>query len=199
MEWAKVFEILKLPTKFIVPIFLVATGLILLPESALESMRLKEFSDNYGLYFGIASLASGSLLLTEIFTTIWHFVKKLLSKAKYRKKIADRMLQLDASEKSVLREFYLQSQNTIKLPIDHPVVAGLMRSGVVVQVGAHGRRSVAGLVFSMKIADEAEKHITHDLIDFPEGELTFEDEQFLINNRPQFMRSIQREESIFNY
>lgn len=197
--WANIVEAAKLPTKFIVVIFLVSLGLILIPEAALSAMKLKSFSDKYGLYVGITALSSGALLLIEAATAVWKITNNIIAKSKLSKKVAERMASLDPSEKAVLREFYLQGQNTINLPMDNPVVAGLLNAGVIVLVGRHGRMSLAGMLFSMKIAERAEAYITYDLITLPVGEPTEEELHFLRNNRPQFMSSIQREESIFNY
>jgi hypothetical protein len=195
MEWiAKIIEAAKLPTKFIVVIFLVSLGLIFIPESGLTSMKLKSFADTYGLYVGITALSSGALLLIEASMAIWRNATNKIAKSKLKKQIADRMASLDGSEKSVLREFYLQGQNTIKLPVDHPVVAGLLNSGVVVLVGQHGRMSVAGMLFSMMISESAKHHITHELIDWPMGEPTEQELRFICNNRPSFISRIQLEE-----
>jgi hypothetical protein len=190
MEWVtKIIEAAKLPTKFIVVIFLVAGGLILIPDGLLTAMKLKSFADKYGLYVGITALSSGALLLIEAGTAVWRIANKKIVKSKLKKKIAERMASLDGSEKAVLREFYLQGQNTIKLPTDHPVVAGLLNSGVVIPVGQHGRMSLAGMLFSMKVTDSAKAHVTYELIDLPTGEPTQQELQFLRNNRP----------SLFNY
>ncbi|WP_305814118.1 super-infection exclusion protein B [Photobacterium leiognathi] len=112
--------------------------------------------------------------------------------------LLDRLEKLDPREKSVLREYYLQGQNTIKLPMDHPVVAGLINVGVLQLIGQHGRMSTAGMLFSMKISDFVRENLTNDLLDLPSGEPSHEEIDFLKNNRPPFMNSILREESLFN-
>jgi len=199
VEWiSKVLEATKLPTKFIVVIFLASFALLLLPEDNLTSLKLVEFSNKYGIYIGIAALASGALLAVELVGYIWNTINHKVSSRKFKKSSLERLTQLDSSEKSVLREFYLQGQNTLKLPMDHPVVAGLINLGILHLVGQHGRMSAAGMLFSMKISDFVRKNLTYELLDLPSGQPSNEDIEFLKNNRPPFMGSIFREESIFN-
>lgn len=109
------------------------------------------------------------------------------------------MKGLDHAEKSVLREFYIQGQNTIKLPMDHPVVAGLLSSGVLSIVSQHGKHSLAGMLVSMKIPDRLREIITLEMLDLPVGEPSEQDIEFLKENRPPFTRSIQREEALLQW
>jgi len=196
---AKIIEAAKLPTKFICGIFLVAMALLCLPKELLETLYLKEFIDKYGLYIAITALGSGSLLLIEILICIWKTAKTKIIHHKIKKAAFERLQKLDSSEKSVLREFFIQGQNTIKLPMDHPVVAGLLDSGILSMVGSHGRMSMAGMLFSMQISEYMRKHLTYELVDLPHGQPTQTEIEFLKNSRPSFMSSIQREESIFNW
>lgn len=199
MEWiSKLIEAAKLPTKFIVVIFFVSAALLCLSEDTLTSFKLAEFSKKFGLYIGITALASGALLLIEAIGYIWNSVTNKISFSKIKKLSLERLNQLDPSEKSVLREFYLQGQNTLKLPMDHPVVAGLINVGILRLIGQHGRMSTAGMLFSMKISDFLRENLTFDLLDLPSGEPSNEEIDFLKNNRPPFMNSILREESLFN-
>lgn len=199
MEWiSKVIEAAKLPTKFIVVIFLVSSALLFLSEDTLSSLKLDDFAKKFGLYIGITSLASGALLTIEFVSYIWNRIANEVSSRKFKKSSLERLDKLDSSEKSVLREFYLQGQNTLKLPMDHPVVAGLINVGVLRLIGQHGRMSTAGMLFSMKISDFVRENLTYELLDLPSGELSHEEIEFLKKNRPSFMNSIHREESLFN-
>lgn len=199
MEWiSKVIEAAKLPTKFIVVIFLVSSALSILSEDSLTSLKLADFANEFGLYIGITSLASGSLLIIEFISYVWNKIKSEVSSRKVKKASLERLDKLDPSEKSVLREFYLQGKNTLRLPMDYPVVAGLINVGVLRLIGQHGRMSSAGMLFSMKISDSVRENLTYELLDLPSGEPTPEEMEFLKNNRPRFMNSIHREESLFD-
>jgi hypothetical protein len=199
VEWiSKVIEAVKLPTKFIVMIFLVSSALLFLSEETLTSLKLADFAKKFGLYIGIIALTSSALLAIEFISYIWNRVANEVSSRKFKKSSLERLNKLDSSEKSVLREFYLQGQNTLKLPMDHPVVAGLINVGVLRLIGQHGRMSTSGMLFSMKISDFVREHLTYNLLDLPSGEPSRDEIEFLENNRPPFMKSILREESLFN-
>ncbi|MGL6500770.1 superinfection exclusion B family protein [Aeromonas dhakensis] len=199
MEWiGKIIEAAKLPTKFIVVIFLVSFALLFLSEEKLTSLKLVDFVKKFGLYIGITTLTSAALLAIESISYIWNRVTDSISSRKFKKSSLERLNKLDPSEKSVLREFYLQGQNSLKLPMDHPVVAGLINVGIIRLIGQHGRMSAAGMLFSMKISDFVRENLTYDLLDLPSGEPSHQEIEFLKSNRPPFMNSILREESLFN-
>jgi hypothetical protein len=67
----------------------------------------------------------------------------------------DKMLSLDSRERSVLREFVLTGQNTVRLPAAHPTVLGLQSAGVLQSVGRLGTGSVHGPVFSYQVSEHA--------------------------------------------
>jgi len=200
LDWIKnIIEAAKLPTKFILCIFAVSIALIFLPENLLISSHLKEFADKYGIYIGITALVSGSLLFTEAVIYIWNLIRNTVNKRKIDKMALERIKNLDPAEKAVLREFFLQGRNTIKLPMDHPVIAGLLHNGILQLVGTHGRMSLAGMLFNMKMSDLVREHLTYEIIELPKGQPTQEDIEFLRQNRPEFISSIEREDSIFNW
>lgn len=200
MDWiTKIIEALKLPTKFIFCIFAVSLALIILPQPILVNFHLNDFATKYGLYIGIVAISSGVLLVTESIIYLWNLVLKRQRSKKAKKSALDRLKRLDPAEKSVLREFFLQGQNTIQLPMDHPVVAGLLTSGILVLVGQQGRMSLAGMLFSMKISEYIRDQLTYEIIDLPTGAPTERDLEFLRGNRPSFMKSIERERSIFEF
>lgn len=199
MEWiSKIIEAVKLLTKFIVVIFSVSFALLFLSEETLTSLKLADFVKKFGLYIGITALTSGVLLTIESISYVWNRVADSISSRKFKKSSLERLNKLDPSEKSVLREFYLQGQNSLKLPMDHPVVAGLINVGIIRLIGQHGRMSAAGMLFSMKISDFVRENLTYDLLDLPSGEPSHQEIEFLKGNRPPFMNSILREESLFN-
>ena len=199
MEWiSEMIKVTKIPTKFIIVIFLVSSALSFLPEEALTDLKLAEFSKKFGLYIGITTLATCFILLMELITHNWKYYNILSSSIKFKKSTLHRLNQLDMSEKSVLREFYLQGQNTLKFPMDHPVIAGLISAGILRLVGQHGKMSTAGMLFSMKISDFAREKLNNELLDLPNGQPSEKDLNFLKNNRPSFIALIHREESLFN-
>jgi len=135
----EMIEAAKLPMKFMFCIFFVSFALLFLPNDIMVTLHLKEFTAKYGIYVGIVMLGSGALLVSEITLSAWSRFKARQAIRKLNNSALDRLNRLDQSEKSVLREFYLQGQNTLQLPMDHPVVAGLISSGILT-IGESGVR-----------------------------------------------------------
>lgn len=77
-------------------------------------------------------------------------------------------------------------------------MAGLINVGTLRLIGQHGRMSTVGMLFSMKISDFVSENLTYDLLDFPSGEPSHDEIEFLKINRPPFMNSILREDSLFS-
>ena len=64
MEWfSKVIEWLKLPTKIIAFIALMSCAFLFLPSKIIESLKLQDFIDLYGKYFGVVFIVASSYLL----------------------------------------------------------------------------------------------------------------------------------------
>ena len=130
MEWiSKIIEALKLPVKFILCIFIVSSILLYIPKEFAEKIHLTKFIERFGLYIGIVFLATGALLIIELIIYTYKTIRKKATYKKIKKNALERIANLDFAEKAILREFYIQGQNTIKLPMDHPVVAGLLSCG----------------------------------------------------------------------
>jgi Super-infection exclusion protein B len=170
---------------------LAATIPLLLPADMVSVLRLSGVIEYYGNYMGVASVLSGSILVIEFAVWVSKKIRKTYLRRKLTKLSKERLRNLDHAEKSVLREFYIQGQNTINLPMDHSVVAGLLSSGVLSIVGQHGKHSLAGMLVSMKIPDRLTEVITPEMLELPVGEPSEQDIEFLRENRPPFTRSIQ--------
>ena len=197
MEWAsKILEAAKLPTKFVVAVFLASTLLLFLSPEIILKLRLEKLLQEYGRYLGIASILSGSVLAIDLIAWLSRKLKKYFLRRKIRNLSKERLKSLDQAEKAVLREFFIQGRNTIKLPMDHPVVAGLLSAGVLTVVGQHGKHSLAGMLFSMKIPDVLSEEFTYEMLDLPAGEPSEEDVEFIRENRPAFMDRIERDEAL---
>lgn len=196
---SKIIEALKLPTKYILCIFAVSTVLLFMSKEFSEKMHLALFIDKYGLFIGIVSLSSGALLAIELIIYIYKFIRKKITYRNIKSYTIERVGKLDPAEKAILREFYIQEQNTIKLPVDHPVVAGLLNCGILKLVGKQGRMSLAGMLFSIKISELVHSQLTNDLLEWPINEPSLEEIDFLRNSRPDFMKSIYREDNLLNW
>ena len=137
-----------------------------------------------------------SLALVVVNSFVWSCdrIRARRASAKCRRKVQERVESLDAAECAVLREFYLREQRTLGLPINFPAVAGLIRAGILQQEQSVGTRIINGMVFPVRISDDADKFISRKLlfgnfIIVSDGEATLTDEgnKWAANNRPEFI------------
>lgn len=201
VEWvSKIIDVLKLPKKLIAIIFIVVSILLFLPESVVNKIHLKQFIETFGFILGITFILTGSMLIWEIVSYFWNLRKTRLRNEKRVSVLLSDLNSLDPSEKSLLREFYIQQRNTIKLPADNPIVAGLLQKKVLVSVGEIGRSSIVGILFSYKISDLVFKYLDENLhLGFPIGEPTETEREFIIKNRLNFIRQIIEQDSLNRY
>lgn len=67
MEWfSKLFDLAKVPTKFIGAAASVCAVVLLVPELVLESLMLLRIREDFGPYFGFGLLISSSILLIKL-------------------------------------------------------------------------------------------------------------------------------------
>jgi len=192
MEWiSKLLDIKKVPTKIVFLFWFVSLLLLYLPSQTLQQLGLVEFKQEYGKYFGIVFLVTTSFLLIIIFTWLYKKIDDKIFINKYKKIIKDAINNLDIHEKAVLREFYIQGVNTLKVPIDNPTVSGLIDKRVLYQVGDYGQISLVGMLFSYAITETAKKHITNELLDLPRSKPTEEELNRIRDTRPEWIKQLQ--------
>ena len=127
MEWlSKIFEWLKLPARIIAFIALMSCAFLFLPSKIIETLKLQDFIDLYGKYFGVVFIVASSYLLFIFLGFVFSKVKSMFinlknnKNAKENSKIKKQQIQsalcdLTQSEKCLLREFYLQGKDVIKV------------------------------------------------------------------------------------
>jgi hypothetical protein len=202
MEWlSKIVDLSKIPTKFIGSVAVVCAIVLLLPEPALEKVALLQLREDFGQYFGLGLLISSSILLIELGIWVYRSVRAHYASRLLKQHIREYLKGLDVLEKAVLREFFLASARTIKLPIEQPAVSSLMNAGVLEQSTALGSRAAVGSIFSVSLSGETEAHLSPELVDIDQFVLRTDDgrwylneegQQWVLNNRPNFMRELER-------
>lgn len=193
IEWAaKLLELVKLPTKLMAVLCLVSGILLLLPRTWLQIVHLTQFSSDYGVYIGVAFLVSGTALVVEL--VVWSS-SRLHSAAKGRRlgrMALDELNRLDPKEVAVLREFFLQNQSALSLPVSHPVVASLIDKGILEQVGRLGEHSLVGPLVSLRISPTVRPHVTLSFVGLHDRTLTPDEIAFVRENRPEFVDELER-------
>ena len=181
------FDLTKLPAKFFF-LFAVISGFILFAnESILQKIHLDKLNDSYGWIVGLIFIASFGLVIVNF--TIWFFkyVQTKIKIGKLKKGFKERLKNLDLHEQSVLREFLLNQQTSIEMPIDDPVISGLLKKRILVINKQFGNGfMMTGSYTSVSINEYAEKYL--DLKDVGLSENPNEDEVLEIKqNRPKWV------------
>jgi hypothetical protein len=199
MEWlSKILDVIKLPIRYVVCIASVTAILLFFPEPWLIKLHLKEFATRFGLFIGIVFVGSSTLVAVHAACAGIDWIKRVRRHHRIKEKIDSTLSNLDPKEQAVLREFFLHGQKTLRLPIDHPVVAGLLDNGVLALVGKFGERSRAGQLFSVQLNAYVDTHLTADMIELPEGEPTEDQIRRLMESRPDFMPALEYHEDLFH-
>ncbi|AEW87291.1 hypothetical protein FCOL_12460 [Flavobacterium columnare ATCC 49512] len=195
--FTKLLDFNKIPTKLFVLISLVSGSLLFLPNSILENLKLSKFETDYGKYFGIAFLFSTGILIMNFI--IWLTKKVLLFflKIKYDKKLESELNDLDRSEKAVLREFYINNQSSIKLPLDDATVKNLLNKRILIRISEMGEFTIGGMLFPMKINDKIKNKINKDVLGIPNLKNDNELRNFIVNSRPDWAKEIDGFKRLF--
>ena len=176
MDISTITSFLKLPKKVIFLIAVITTVVLFSDQEFLEKLALYGFKEEFKVWIGVCFLFSSGLSILNLIELVSESVKNNKKEKKAaleaKKKQEDEALKksnaeirekeeletkekvylkklerLDKYEMSNVREFYLQEQNTIKMSIEDPVVIGLVKKGIIRQVGDKGyHTSLTGLI-----------------------------------------------------
>jgi hypothetical protein len=120
---------------------------------------------------------------------LWVNIRPLHDARREKRRIFLGVRQLDPAEKAVLREFAIFDQNTLELPVEDPVVSGLIQKGLLQPTREKGEYSIKGLVLPVTINPLARKRITPAAVDLPQDwQHNPEQKKALIMGRPPFIR-----------
>lgn len=198
MDWlSKIFDIHKLPFKVISWITVVSGILLFAPSSFIDKLKLSGFLSSYGPYIGVVFVSATALFSINTIGWLSLKVRKKAKYSKWKKELRNVLENLDHAEKAVLREFFIQGQYTIELPMDNPTVVGLRNKGIIYIAGEYGQRTLAGMLIPFAVNDEAGKLIDLAIVDLPAGELSDEDVQHLHDSRPDFALEIERRKALY--
>jgi hypothetical protein len=189
---------------------IVGTGPRTFPERAKEFFKtLPDKSKNfYRDYFNFIAVSICLLILLVallIFKFLWVNIRAISTKKADRKSIIQAVKTLDDEEKSVLREFEIQRANTIEMPVEDSIVAGLMHKGVLEATSEKGQYAAGGLFLPLAISAVAKKRIKPKNIGMPDDINDEKERDRLAKTRPRFMyemaefyRSLKRNRTRFH-
>ncbi len=173
----------KVPMKIIIFLFIVSGIFVFASNSFLKVLKMKEFQDDYGKFFGPIFIASIAFIgLSIIYYFKEKFEEKIILK-KNNKYIFNVLESLDSSEKSVLREFGIQQKNSVNMPIDNSTVAGLINKSILKRVSNIGD----GLYFPISLTKIAEDKINKSHLGINK-EMSEDELSDLISKRPEWAK-----------
>ena len=189
MEWiSSVYRALKLPPKLMAGIALPAGILCCLPGSFLERLGLSEFVATTRPYLALVFIVFSSILLIELISYIAKNVISRRKQSRLIKILTGELEALDFQEICILREFIIQGQKTIKLPIDQPVVAGLVNRGLLLVVSPYGEWTLGGRTYPCKVPDRIFEHLNYEHLRLPKDP-TEEQLERIRSERPGYITS----------
>lgn len=145
---SKLFDIGKLPSKVVFLICFVSGALLFSPTKLHEMLHTKGLVDKYGLFVGLAFVASSGLLSLNIF--IW-LCGRIVTPWRRRRALKKAVGDLDQGEIAVLREFFIENRRHLVFPIDEPSVAGLLSKRLIARISNIGAQGVEGALFPVAI------------------------------------------------
>jgi hypothetical protein len=192
MDWlSRIFDITKLPSKFFAWVVALSAGYLFLPPSVQLTLHLEGLPKEYKTYAGIALVAAAAFLTINFVLWLWDKVRGWFQNRSAQIRVMEAIVQLDHSEKAVLREFFIQEKHVIELPTSHPTVAGLFRNGILSLSSRQGYRSAAGIVFPVALTDSAKQLLGPVYLDLPLNPTHAELEEVWAE-RPSFLQGIER-------
>jgi hypothetical protein len=151
---------------------IIRTGPRSLPEQAREFVtllpeRTRRFVKNFQAFSFTILFIILLLAALILFKILWINLKPVVREGARRKDIVRAVRRLDDDEKSVLREFYIQKANTLEMPVEDRVVAGLIKKGVLQTTLDKGEYASCGLMLPVILSATAQKHVKPSKIGIP--------------------------------
>ncbi len=181
----KLFDLKKIPTKFISVIWVTTSILLFAPLSWLTKLYIVQFNTEYGKYLGIIFILSTGFLVISIVSYFIKILNRKKFESRMEAKIDKAVEQLDFHEKALLREFFIQGKNTLQLPIDNDTISGLSNKGIIYQVSNYGFTYYHGAYWAYSITEYAKGLLTPSMLGLTQNP-TEEEKMTIFNNRPQW-------------
>jgi hypothetical protein len=183
-----IFDLTKLPTKFFFLLSAVSGFALFIDQKFLnEKLFLDNVKEKYGSILGIIFILATGLVIVNFVIWIFNTIQRKLLIKKWKKKFAERVKNFDRFEKSIMREFILNGQKSVEMPIDNPSVSGLLDKNILVMNRQFGNSSImTGLKTSLSINESVMEILELKDIDLSEPP-TKKEIEFAKNNRPEWI------------
>ncbi len=131
MDFSRLLDWIRLSPKYLLPIAIFTGFPLFAPVEWLDAFGITEMVERYRALFGLAFLASTTLLLSSGLTAIYEYVKQRRNQAQLTKQLQQRLHRLSEPEKEVLRGYIHNESTTRYLPMTDGVVSGLEAKKII--------------------------------------------------------------------
>lgn len=184
-------ELNKITARTAFLILIIAGCLLFSPSSILMKLEIISFKKEYGKYLGVAFVASAAFLILALITWCQEKIRFFFKKRKETGRLIGAIGELDFSEITVLREFYLKEQQSLMMPVDDPVVAGMLNKELLYQISRVGQQSREGVMFPIAINSLLKNYLSSETLGMPTNP-TQEQIDTILSNRPDWAKSIDQ-------
>ncbi|MCF8095425.1 MAG: superinfection exclusion B family protein [Desulfobacteraceae bacterium] len=145
------------------------------------------FIRNHKSTIVIALWVVGFIFAALLLKFFWSKGFTAFKAAKSKKLLLQSIEEIDAAEKSVLREFFIEQKNTVEMPIDDPVVAGLIEKRILKAIRETGQYSIRGLLLPIQINPAIKNFVTPGLVGYSNNGA---DRKAMMDSRPDFIKKV---------
>ena len=139
MDFSKLSEWLKLSPKYLFPICIVTGFALFAPINVLEIFGITSLVSQIRSYLGIAFLLVTALLITNLLSSLYVWIRNKYQSAENLKIRQKRLHSLTDEEKSILQHFISNQTQTQYLSMDDGVVNGLELKKVIFKASNIGQ------------------------------------------------------------
>lgn len=193
---SKIFDVLKSP-KLLIWTALTSALFLYIPASFVPYRGYQDLKDQYGIWMFLILIGCISMLAIEFGIYIHKFVKKKTYFNQNREKIKNRLESLSDNEKSIIREFDIQGQRLIKMPIDNPYIVSLTNDGIIKLSKRIIEFHLGNPLGLFSVTETASEFITEELLGFPQEGPTTENIERIQRLRPYWAVEIEHKDRIW--
>jgi len=169
MDITSVVNLLKLPKKVIFLMAILSTIILFSSQSFIEQLSLYELKEKYKTMLGIIFLLTVTLSGLNIFESFFNYIQsfwkrkknkklELVKKEKFKKEYQQKLANLDNDELVNIREFYILEKNTIEMVATDSAVKGLIKKGIILNIGNSWSSKLIQSVYSFELSVWAKEY-----------------------------------------
>jgi hypothetical protein len=183
-SFSDLLDFSKIPIKIFL-LFAIVSGLLLFgSDEFLLQLKLTEFEQDYGKFFGIIFITCVAFIVLSIVYYIFNKINYYFLSRKMNKYLRYEIKCLDSFEQAAIREFFVQGKKTVLFPMDNPVISGLTNKGILKAVS----NIANGMHIPMSLTRFADKHLKENDLGFLKELNEDELKEFIISNRPEWAK-----------